>query len=245
METALKIHNLTEDLVVREIDKICDEIEKDGQKQRRICTCSQCRLDAACYVLNRTKPFYVVSNRGVARFERESLDRQQKEVDITVLIYRALEDVAHNRRPYFAHEEQNQSVKSMGFRAVFNVPAIVGRVFNGINFEPLSDIDVELRRDGKLSAMRDQNWQNPCRLVKDTAGTFTFWPEPVDAETVGEQAAFGFAVRIKTAGYETLNSFFEIPVVSETYSMIPFSMGRTFKLKDMYLFPEGTEEYDD
>jgi competence protein ComFB len=244
METALKIHNFTEDLVIREIDKICDGIEKDGQKQQ-ICTCSQCRLDAACYVLNRTKPSYVVSNRGVVRVERETLERQQKDVDLTVLIYRALEEVAHNRRPYFDHEARNQSSKPAEHRAVFNVPAIVGRVFNGINFEPLSDIDVELRRDGKLSAMRDQNWQNPYRLMNDTAGTFTFWPEPVHAETAGEQAAFGFAVRIKTEGYETLNSFFEIPVVSEAYSMIPYSMDRTFKLKDMYLFPEGTEEYDD
>jgi competence protein ComFB len=244
METALKIHNLTEDLVVKEIDKICDEIEKDGQKQH-ICTCSQCRLDAACYVLNRTKPTYVVSHRGVARIERETLERQQNGIDITVLIYRALEEVAHTRRPYFSHQSGDPSAKPPEYQAVFNIPTIVGRIFNGVNFEPLSGIDVELRRDGKLSVMRDLNWQNPYRLVKDTAGTFTFWPEPVHAETVGEQATFGFSVRVKAEGYETLNSFFEIPVASEVYSEIPFSMDRTFKLKDMYLFSESTEEYSD
>ncbi|MDR1095158.1 MAG: late competence development ComFB family protein [Spirochaetaceae bacterium] len=244
MESALKIHNLTEDFVVKEIDKICDEIEKDGQK-KHICTCGQCRLDAACYVLNRTKPAYVVSNRGVARIERETLARRQQGIDITVLVYKALEQVAHNQRPYFDHQNREQTAKPAEHRAVFNIPAIVGRVFNGVNFEPLFGLDVELRRDGKRSAMRDQNWQNPYRLVKNTAGTFTFWPEPVHAETAGEQAAFGFAVRIKTEGYETLNSFFEIPVVSEAYSEIPFSMNRTFKLKDMYLFPEGAEEYGD
>jgi competence protein ComFB len=244
METVRKIHNLTEDLVVKEIDKICDEIEKDDRK-RHICTCSQCRLDAACYVLNRTKPLYVVSNRGVARIGREPLEQQQKDVDIAVLIYRALEDVAHNRRPYFDHHNTIHSSKPVAFGAVFNIPAIVGRVFNGVNFEPLSGIDVELWRDGKLSVMRDLNWQNPCRLVHDTEGTFTFWPEPVPAETVGQESFFEFAVRIKTEGYETLNSFFDIPVVSEAETDIPFSMDRTFKLKDLYLFPEGTEEYSD
>jgi competence protein ComFB len=244
MDTALKIHNVSEDLVVKEIDKICDEIEKNGQEQQ-ICTCSQCRLDAACYVLNRTKPTYVVSNRGVARVERETLERQQKEVDITVLIYRALKEVAHNRRANFSHDERGSTAKTTVHRAVFNIPTIVGRVFDGINFEPLAGIDVELRREGKLSAMRDFNWQNPYRLVRATAGTFTFWPEPIDAEQVGEQAIFEFAVRIKAEKYETLNSFFEIPAVSEVYSEIPFSIDRTFKLKDLYLFPEGTEEYAD
>jgi competence protein ComFB len=244
MKSALKIHNVTEDFVVKEIDKICDEIERDGRKQH-ICTCAQCRLDAACYVLNRTKPAYVVSSRGVARAERETLERRQRHIDVTVLVYKALEAVAHNRRPYFDHQSREQSIKLAEHQAVFNIPTIVGRVFNGVNFEPLAGVDVELRRDGQLSAMRDLNWQNPYRLIKDTAGTFTFWPEPVDAEAVGEEAAFGFAVRIKTENYETLTSFFEIPVVSEPYSDIPFSMDRTFKLKDMYLFPEGTEEYGD
>jgi competence protein ComFB len=244
MERVRKIHNLTEDIVVKEIDKICDEIEKDDRKSH-ICTCSQCRLDAACYVLNRTKPLYVVSNRGVARLERETLERQQKDIDITVLIYRALEDVAHNRRPYFDHLSPNLPSKPKDPRPVFNIPVIFGRVFNGVNFEPLSGIDVELRYDGDLSVMRDLNWQNPCRIVKDTEGTFTFWPEPVPAETAGEQSVFEFALRIKTEGYETLNSFFDIPVTSEAETEIPFSMDRTYKLKDVYLFPEGTEEYSD
>jgi competence protein ComFB len=242
MERVRKIHNLTEDIVVQEIDKICGEIEKDDRK-RHICTCSQCRLDAACYVLNRTKPLYVVSNRGAARLERETLERQQKDVDITVLVYRALEEVAHNRRPYFDH--QQPALEPEKHLVVFNIPVIFGRVFNGVNFAPLSGIGVELLRDGKLSVMRDLNWQNPCRIVKDTEGTFTFWPEPVPAETVGEQSVFEFTVQIKTEGYEILNSFFEIPVVSEAESDIPFSMNRTFKLKDMYLFPEGAEEYSD
>jgi competence protein ComFB len=244
MESALKIHNLTEDFVVKEIDKICDEIEKDGQK-KHICTCGQCRLDAACYVLNRTQPAYVVSSRGVARVERETLERQQKGIDVTVLVYKALEEVAHNRRPFFEHQSREQSAKRAEPQAVFNIPVIVGRVFNGNNFEPLFDLDVELWHDGKRSVMRDPNWQNPYRLYKDTAGTFTFWPTPVHAEKVGKKTAFGFSVRIKSDGYETLNHFFEIPVASEMYSEIPFSMDRTFKLKDVYLFPEGTEEYGD
>jgi competence protein ComFB len=268
METLLKnhkIHNLTEDMVIREVDAICDEIEKSGQKPE-LCTCDQCRLDTACYVLNRTQPSYVVSNRGVARLERETLERRQKGIDLTVLIYKALEDVAHNRRPNFDHQSHSSKGAEHAAlcRAVFNIPVIIGRVFNGLNFEPLSGINVELVHGGKgggngeiegkdgdggkLVEMRDANWQNPYRLVKDTEGTFTFWPRPIEAKTVGEQAVFEFAVRIETEGFETLSHFFEVPVASEdgeNFADIPFSMDRTFKLQDLYIFPEGAEAYAD
>jgi competence protein ComFB len=250
METAIKnhkIHNLTEDVVLKEVDAICGEIEKSGQKPE-VCTCDQCRLDAACYVLNRTQPSYVVSHRGVARLGPETLEHRQRGIDLTVLIYKALEEVAHRRRPNFDHQARSAKEAECAAtgitacRAVFNIPAIVGRVFNGANFEPLSAIDVELLREGERVAMRDPNWQNPCRLVKDTAGTFTFWPRPVEANTAGEQAVFEFAVRIKAEGLETLTHFFEVPVASEAAADVPFSMDRMFKLPDRYLFPEGAED---
>jgi competence protein ComFB len=129
-----------------------------------------------------------------------------------------------------------------------------------VNFEPLSGIDVELvyggkdgdgeedGEKGKLVEMRDANWQNPYRFVKDTEGTFTFWPRPIEAKTVGEQAVFEFAVRIETEGFETLNHFFEVPVAGEDgedSADIPFSMDRTFKLQDLYIFPEGAGEFTD
>jgi competence protein ComFB len=255
METALKIHNLAEDAVIKAVDAICDEIEQNEQNVlngqsarsgqcapgRDVCTCDQCRLDAACYVLNRVKPSYVVSNRGAVRVGLETLERQQGAIDIKVLIYQALEKVGHNRRPYFDHQSRTHSSKPQAI--VFNIPAVVGRVFNGLNFEPVSGTDVELWRDGEREEMRDSNWQNPFRLIKVGQGMFMFWPKPVEAEMVGEQRVFEFSVKIKAEGFETLNTFFEIPAVSEACSDVPFSADRTFKLQDMYLFPEEAEEY--
>jgi competence protein ComFB len=241
MDTALKIHNLTEDIVAKAIEEVCREITASKQKQH-ICTCDQCRLDAACYVLNRTDPHYIVSSRGVARMARETPERWQKDADITAMIYQAFDNVAHNRRPFFDHKTGGNFHEPSEGHAVFNIPAIVGRLLNGINFEPLSDIDVELRHNGELVAMRDLNWQNPYRLVRSTEGTFTFWPAPIITDTTGKSAAFSFSVRIRTDGFDPLNSFFDIPVVSEIYTDAPFSMDKTFKLRDLYLFPEGTEE---
>ena len=241
METALKIHNLTEDLVKQEVDKICAEIENSDQG-KEICTCGQCRLDAACYVLNRTKPRYIVSNRGIAHLEQDPIARNQEHVDITVLTYRALKQVAHNQRPFFSHSGRDRDPHSEEKRYVFNLPAIIGRLFNGINFEPMSGIEIELRHDGKLAAMRDANWQNPFTLVENTSGTFTFWPTPIEAEGENERELFEFSIRIKADGFETTNHYFEIPVVSEEYTDMPFSMDRTYKLRDLYLFPEEQDE---
>jgi competence protein ComFB len=70
----MEIHNTTEDMVLSIVHDIFDAIEKEG-KPDRPCTCYQCRLDTACYVLNRISPKYVVSSRGVARAESDTMEK--------------------------------------------------------------------------------------------------------------------------------------------------------------------------
>jgi competence protein ComFB len=235
-----EIHNTTEDVVFALVNEICDTIAKDGgRKEGGICTCTQCRRDAACYVLNRMAPRYVVSNRGVARIEQITLERQQYTADITALIWEGLKRVHHNRRPtgHVIGEEEAE-----GTGPVFNFPTIVGRLLNGSNFEPLSGVTVEFRRDGELVKVRDQNWQNPYNLVANTEGTFTFWAYPVPAPEAGARASFEFSIRVEAAGFEILNHFFSIPVISGNSPVRSYSMARTFKLPDLYMFPPGGDE---
>ena len=74
----MDVHNTSEDVVFKAIEEICDVIEK-GDPTHKICTCYQCRLDTACFVLNRIAPYYIISNRWVARVEQEAIGRQQLE----------------------------------------------------------------------------------------------------------------------------------------------------------------------
>jgi competence protein ComFB len=53
---------------------------------------------------------------------------------------------------------------------------------------------------------------------------------------------FEYSIRIESEGLETLNHFFQVPVISESRSAGSFSMGRTFKLPDLYMFPPGGDE---
>jgi competence protein ComFB len=237
----MELHNTVEDMVISRVTEILDSIAK-SENLEHLCTCDQCRMDTACFVLNRTKPHYIVSNRGVARVDQKTTQKQQEEVDIVSLVYEGIRRVNHNLRPNVVHRAKNDEKSMEGQQPVYNIPTIVGRIFNGLNFAPISNVKVELYHNGELVAMKDSNWQNPYSLVSNTEGTFTFWPNPVPAEQSNEHKVFEFTVKVESPEYETLNHFFKIPVISDTQTALAYSMDRTVKLPDLYMFPPGGDE---
>jgi competence protein ComFB len=236
----MELHNTVEDLIIGQVEDIFGALEQ-GANPEKFCTCDQCRMDTACYVLNRVAPRYIVSNRGVARVEQENIARQQRDADITALIWEGLKRVNHTQRPTASHKSHN-AVGAASHEPVFNIPTIIGRLFNGNNFSPLADVKVELLRDGEIVAMKDSNWQNPYNLVANTEGTFTFWPSPIPAPAPEERKNFEYSIRVESPDFDTLHHFFEIPVISELQASPAFNIGRTFKLPDLYMFPPGEAE---
>jgi competence protein ComFB len=238
----MEIHNMVEDLVFAQVNEIFDSIEKSGNPNH-ICTCKHCRVDTACFVLNRTKPRYIVSNRGVARAELEPLLQQQQEADIITLIHDGIKQVNHNQRPFNHNKKTAKTVDSV--IPLFNIPTIIGRLFNGLNFEPMADIKIELLQNGKLADMKDSNWQNPYHLVSNIEGTYTFWPAPIRADTEGCHKIFEYAIKIEAPDFEKVYHVFNIPVLSELKTVNSFSPGRTFKLPDIFMFSPDKEGDDD
>ncbi|MDR2158451.1 MAG: late competence development ComFB family protein [Treponema sp.] len=237
----MNVHNTNEDIVFATVEKIFNTFAKEGNPDN-FCLCNQCRLDTACYVLNRIKPFYIVSSRGVERTELEAFQKQQREADIITLVYEGLRRVNHNQRPNFNHRGGLGGENGRQITPVFNIPTIVGRLFNGTNFAPLSDVKVELYRNGDLVPMKDASWRNPYVLVPNTEGTFTFWPAAVPADAADSRRIFEYSIKIEAPEFETLNHFFKIPVISELQSTSSYSAGRSFKLPDLYMFPPGGED---
>jgi competence protein ComFB len=199
-------------------------------------------MDTACYVLNRIEPRYIVSNRGVVRIEQNTIENQQKEADIVAMIREGISRINHNKRPSSKHEVKKGNPPLRSGR-VFNIPTIIGRVFDGTNFAPMANIDIELFRNEEMVNMVDNNWQNPYHLVEYTEGTFSFWPSPIPAEEVNVYKLFEFFIRINTLGFDEFKYFFKIPVKSEQKNISTFSRDRTFKLPDVYLFPPGEEHF--
>jgi competence protein ComFB len=90
--------------------------------------------------------------------------------------------------------------------------------------------------------MIDERWQNPYKLVSDNPGIFSFWPSPVPAEALGIRQVFKFVISAEKEGFETVHHFFEVEAVSEAQHHSAFSMDRSIKLHDLYMFPVGDED---
>ena len=237
----MEFHNAIKSTVISKVNEIF-EILQNEENTGKFCTCNQCRMDVICYALNRTPPRYIISNRGASRTFWEDIERQQETADITALIYDGLKRVNHNMRPNFAHSSKEGLADHESSIPKFNVPTIMGRIFSGKNFAPISDASVELLWDGKLVEMKDGNWQNPYRILSNFEGNFGFWPAPVESSRVNNHKIFEYILRISAPEFETMTHIFKIPVASEIQEAGSFSIERTFKLPDLYLFPPGEAE---
>jgi len=237
----MELHNSIKGKVISKVEEIFDALENSGSAGK-FCTCDQCKMDVICYVLNRTPPRYIVSNRGASRSLEEGIEWQQQAADIAALIHDGLKQVNHNLRPNFSHSSEKNAASDEAAIPKFIIPTIMGRVFNGNNFAPLSDATVELLWSGGLVDMRDANWQNPYNIVHNIEGNYSFWPAPVPASRVNNHKIFEYILRVSAPEFETLTRTFKIPVASEIQATMSFSPDRTFKLPDLYMFPPGEAE---
>ena len=234
----MEIHNISEDIVLSSVQTIFETLKGNPEG---LCLCEQCKMDTICYALNRIEPRYVVSNRGMTRIEQDWAKRQQTEADIASLVYKGIRLVNHNQRPTGMHDDSDITDKASN-EPVFDLPIIVGRLFDGETFAPISGVAVELRYGGEIAPMRNRNWQNPFTLVEHTPGTYTFWPATIPAKAADINRIFEFSLKIEADRYEPLTHFFKIPSVSSIQTQYTYIQDRTFKLPDLYLFTPGEAE---
>jgi len=239
----MDIHNTNEDVVFNKVQRIFEEIERSGNPEK-LCLCEQCRADTICFTLNRIEPYYIVSNRGLTRLDQSGLLRQQIEVDIATLIYKGIRMVNHNLRPTAPHNGTNKDNPKANF-PVFDMPTISGRIFDGISFEPIVNIDVALYSEGELVPARNSNWQNPYTIVPSTPGVFSFWPAPFATTEVDISKDIKFSIRVNSPDYEVLIHHFDIASISRNLDPYTQTLNRSFRLPDLYLFPPGESEQNE
>lgn len=223
------VHNIMEDLVFTEVNKLYDELVKSTPSWFT-CGCPQCRLETVCYVLNRVKPHYIKSSRGLAFFiQPADFDKMQMIADISALAIEGAKKVAQIQRPH----EQTQEVVDY---PVFNFPTITGRILDGKTFSPISNIEVYLKIANTLVEQINFLWQNPYTISEQTAGTFTFLPKYVRANATKLNEVFPFSISVEKQGYKPLNYYFKIGVESSETVIREVSMQNYFKLPDLFLF---------
>jgi competence protein ComFB len=222
-----------EEKVRQIIDEICDE---EANKTNPVyCVSPACRQDAACYVLNRIPPRYVSSGRGLAHVESAYKGNPQLQVDLVTLASEALKRVTTVQRSFYSGDQREAGPET---GPCFNFPTITGRLFNGLTFEPISDVDVELRRNGELVEMVDSRWPNPYHIVQNTPGTYLFWPASEPAGRAGETAEFEFEICAIVEGYEPFHHFFRIELTAAGQRELVIRFSQDHALPDLYLLPE-------
>jgi len=231
----MEIHNLMEDVVRSAVEELFDAEERSPKLG--FCTCAQCRMDVCCYVLNRIPPEYVTSGRGVVHGETDWSGKVQRTADVLSLVREGWTRINQKKRPQY-HQGPSKATPELPAGPVFNFPSVMGRVLNGADFSPLADIQVGLYRDGELVPMIDPNWQNPCRIVRETEGMYIFWPRPHPAGSVGDEAVFQFRVYAELPGYEEVSHYFELPLVAEPSAVDQITVRKVHKLPDLYAFPK-------
>jgi competence protein ComFB len=230
----MEIHNTTEDVVWSVIDEICRDEEQNHSYN--YCTSRACRVDAACYVLNRVPPRYVSSGRGLAHFESRFAEDPQLHVDIYTLAHEALRRVTKVQRSYYHTEDAGDVRISSG--PVFCFPTLKGRIFHALTFEPMRDIDITLLENGEPVQMVDPRWSNPYHVVGHTNGTYLFRPAPRKAEESGQTAIFEFELRAEAAGFEPFRHFFELELTADNSAESVIGDRDKHELPHLYMLPQ-------
>ena len=227
----MRVHNLVKDLVVQKVEELFNDTSEPVAQA--LAKDPGSKFDIICYVLNRTPPMYAVSGRGVAH--NETLDYQKKVqqlADIARLVKEGVASVGRHRRE---RTEGSYGPERQG--PFFNFPSIIGRMFDGVNFDPIHDVTVGLYEKGELVKVIDPNWQNPYHLVLNTAGTYLFWPHPQVAGPAEESRTVEFELRVDEPRYEPLRYFFSLTARSEAEFVDFVNTTASTRIKDLYLFP--------
>ncbi len=233
------IHNVMEDIVSDEVNKLFDEAEQK-KEDWVTCTCIQCRHDVMCYVLNRIKPRYIKSGRGLAHFLNFTKDeRDQIATDITALTLDGMRKVLSIRRPHAAETEEAETEGPF-----FNFPAITGKVLNGNNFKPMENVKVTLKLDNQIVQQTDVLWDNPYTVSDKTPGIYTFCPKSIyaaDAEKGGIRK-FLFLIIAEKEGFDSTTFLFTIEIKPEKEKKSALDTSYFYKTKDLFLFEKVEED---
>lgn len=233
----MEIHNLMEEKVMEILEEICTEDEQRDESS--YCTSPQCKMDAACFVLNRIPQRYVSSGRGVAHSEKDITKDPQIRIDMVTLIHEGLRRVTTVQRNFYRDDQQADDDVGGIF---YEFPLIKGRLFNGVNFEPINDCEVNLHRDGNTVEMIDSRWQNPFPMAANTPGTYLFWPHPLPAENIDQQQDFNFDLVVNHQDYEPFCHSFTLKLTANNIDSIrAIKSMRDFNVQDLFLLPKGDE----
>lgn len=236
----MDIHNTMEDVVLQYLDELLT-------LKNNICKCYQCRIDMACYALNKVRPMYVVSSRGVIHTENIKKEHIQDEIDIYATVAEAIDVVSGTRRHEVSErltqfedeiEDEIQKYKS-DTGCYYNFPQIVGRIFDSNTISKIVEARISLFHGTGKDAIHMFNrlWTNPVDIVSQMKGTYSFWPAPMPAPKPGVQKDFQMNLEVYKEGYEKIRKFFYIRIISSNELRKFITKENIFYIDDIFITP--------
>ena len=224
----MQIYNITKEKVTDLVNRAFES--KDRPKD--LCLCYQCRLDVTCYVLNRAKPIYVLSERGITHLKDNYSESLQEIADLTRFVENGINLVSKAKRSHHLEPLESNMEEAPAY---FNFPTISGAILSGETFAPI-DASVTLIMEGEKVCMKDKKWENPIKLIRPSNDHFLFWPKAIPVGKVGEKKTFIFELNIDAGEYETTPHFFELNLVSEIDLNDKFQAHNTHTCNNILLF---------
>ncbi|MCK5197903.1 MAG: late competence development ComFB family protein [Spirochaetales bacterium] len=235
----MNVHNIMESIVIDTVNEIFKDKEKDGFQ---MANSLQCKLDVACYVLNRIKPVYIISGRGLLHFEDNYHELIQTKVDMVTLINEGIKKVLETKRPYY---EVKETTRNISTRYMYNFPSIIGSVLMGDNFVPAENISISLYFENTLAGMIDNTWQNPFTSSQKHKRHVILSCLPLLLQMkIDEERVFHFELRIDDSAYDPISHFFELKLKSERkYSNNILHRSEHLKLRDCIYSQKTLNDY--
>ena len=160
-------------LMEQQVYKLVDSYLKEKNIQYN----NNIRMDIVAYTLNRIKPKYVTSARGILHsYDKDSM---QSSSEILTIISNAYE-VVLTRRKENNLLESVPSINESGYYITY--PSIMGNIISSSNFEKVEDALVYIFYKDKLLDGYGTNFPNPAIVSKNIPGKFMFcfMPKKID-----------------------------------------------------------------
>lgn len=230
----MNIHNIMEEYVSSTVNELYDTLKSENIKWLS-CDCKTCRLDTVCFVLNRIKPRYIVSERGVLHNSID-LDDVQLKADLSKLALEGIRLINGSQRK-FHNSDTSKNISKFDGKPNFNLPLLIGQVFDGTTFEPLEGVVITIKNNNELIEMFDSTWSNPTETFKATNGAYSFWPKPVPGKE-GDTKDFSFVLEFKKEGYAPITYCVDIPAKATIDAP---STNYSLKIRDIFMFSEDVD----
>ncbi len=203
----LEVKNIIEDIVMDVILNL-DEVKSGDINKSQI-------IEIASYVLNRTSPLYITSNRGFTSIMSRFRNDPQFLADLLLKVNEALRVVRLTNISSLRKEELDFDTP------YYLLPKIYGKIISSRSLLPLESGQVKLLINSEEAKSLYSDWDNPLQIKPDDNGIFTFAPFPVQATAPFSTREFKFKLLI-TRGellYEKFLTYSSHPVFLQSLEL--------------------------